>query len=175
MATNYSNVILGEGILYLDEGESGQAIIGYGRGATFSENATFRHIEIDGKKGNVKNDLVYEYGEPTLEVVMMEIDATNWAKAFTGMDEDASTPATTEITRSFAIASADYVTNVCYVAKTKGGKSVKVYLYNVTAEGEGLNLAFADKSEVEIPITFMANLTDTNETEAAFKIVVDES
>jgi hypothetical protein len=170
----FEKIILGEGKLYLNYGEVSQADLGYVRGGEFNENITFRHIEVDGKKGNVAGDAVVETVQPQLDVVMMEIVAANMAKVFSGVDVDATTPASTKLTRSLKISASDYLLNVAYVGQTKQGKNVIVKVLNATGEGP-INLVFADKAEVEIPVSFMGNYTALTDTKAPYEIIIDES
>jgi hypothetical protein len=170
----FSKIILGEGKLFANYGEVTELDLGYVRGATFNENLTIRHIEVDGKKGNVAGDAVVEVVDPTLEVTMMEIDAANLAKVFTGLNVDDTTPAETTVTRKLVIDEADYLTNIAFVGKTKAGKAVIVKVLNASGEGP-VNLAFADKSEVEIPLMFHGNYTSIDDTEAPYEIITDES
>jgi hypothetical protein len=170
----FEKIILGEGKLYLNYGETSQADLGYVRGGTFNENITFRHIEVDGKKGNVAGDAVVETVQPQLDVTMMEIVASNMAKVFSGVTVDATTPASTKLTRALKIVSTDYLLNVAYVGQTKQGKNVIVKVLNALGEGP-INLVFADKSEVEIPVSFMGNYATLADTKAPYEIIVDES
>lgn len=171
---DFSKVILGEGALYFDYGEGGQVAVGYVKGATFTENITYRAIEVDGKKGHTKGDKIVESVMPQLEVTMMEIISTEWAKAFGAVTVDAGTPASTTITRDLAVVDGDYLTNIAYVGKTKGGKDVIVKLLNAYGEG-GMELAFADKAEVEIPVMFTGNYSTIDDTSAPYEIIIDES
>lgn len=171
---DFGKILLGEGKLYANLDEVSELELGYVRGATFNENITFRHIEVDGKKGNIKGDAVVETVDPTLEVVMMEIIAANMAKVFSGTDVDATVPATTKLTRSLLVADADYLTNIAYVGKTKAGKEVIVKLLNASGEGP-INLVFADKAEVEIPLMFHGNYAAITDTKAPYEIIIDES
>ena len=171
---NFGKIVLGEGKLVANFGEVSELDLGYVRGATFNENITIRHIEVDGKKGNVAGDAVVEMVDPTLEVVMMEIDSVNMASVFTGIDVDATTPAETKITRTLLINEADYLTNIAFVGKTKAGKETVIKLLNASGEGS-VNLAFADKSEVEIPLVFHGNYSTIDDTSAPYEIIIDEA
>lgn len=170
----FEKIILGEGKLVLNYGEVTPIDIGYVRGGEFNENITFRHIEVDGKKGNVAGDAIVETVQPQLDVVMMEIVAANMGKVFSGLDVDATTPATTKLTRSLKIVAGDYLTNVSYVGQTKAGKAVIVKILNATGEGP-VNMVFADKAEVEIPLSFMGNYTSLTDTKAPYEIIIDET
>jgi hypothetical protein len=170
----FSKIILGEGKLYADYDEASELELGYVKGATFNENITFRHIEVDGKKGNIKGDAVVENVDPTLEVVMMEIVSSNMAKVFIGTDVNATIPASTKVTRALLIADADYLKNIAYVGKTKAGKDVVIKLLNASGEGP-INLVFADKSEVEIPLVFHGNYNSIADITAPYEIIIDET
>lgn len=171
---DFGKIVLGEGKLIANFGEVSEKNLGYVRGATFNENITIRHIEVDGKKGNIAGDAVVETVDPTLEVVMMEINSTNMASVFTGVSVNATTPASTTITRTLLINSADYLTNIAFVGKTKGGKDAVIKLLNASGEGS-VNLAFADKAEVEIPLMFHGNYSTIDDTTAPYEIIIDEA
>lgn len=171
---DFGKIILGEGSLVADYGELGELDLGYVRGGTFNENMIIRHIQVDGKKGNVAGDAVVETVDPTLSVVMMEINSANMAKVFTGTSVDAAIPAETTITRTLVIDEADYLTNISFVGKTKAGKACVVKLLNASGEGS-LNLAFADKAEVEIPLMFHGNYTSITDTAAPYEVIIDEA
>ena len=170
----FEKIILGEGKLVLNYGEVAPIDIGYVRGGEFNENITFRHIEVDGKRGNVAGDAIVESVIPQLDVVMMEIIAANMGKVFAGLDVDATTPATTKLTRSLKVVAGDYLVNVAYVGQTKAGKNVIIKVLNATGEGP-VNMVFADKSEVEIPLTFIGNYTALTDAKAPYEIIIDES
>lgn len=170
---DFSKIILGEGKLFADYGETGEADLGYVRGATFNENLTVRHIQVDGKKGNVAGDAIVETVDPTLEVVMMEINSENMIKTFTGINSDTVTTVTT-LTRSLTMESADYLTNISFVGQTKAGTDIVVKLLKASGEGS-VNMAFADKSEVEMPLVFHGNYTSTEDTTAPYEIIIDET
>jgi len=95
-------------------------------------------------------------------------------KVFDGLDVDATTPATTKLTRSLKVVAGDYLVNVAYVGQTKAGKNVIIKVLNATGEGP-VNMVFADKSEVEIPLTFIGNYTALTDTKAPYEIIIDES
>jgi hypothetical protein len=171
---DFTKIGLGEGKLHFNYEEIDTIVGGYVRGGTFTENLTMRHIEVDGKKGNLMGDAIVESVMPTLEVTMMEVDSTNWALAFGNMTVDASAPASTKITRRLAVVAGDYLKNITYVGKTKAGKAIIIKLLNALGEG-GINLAWADKAELEIPAMFTGNYTDEDDTIAPYEIIIDET
>lgn len=170
---DFSKILLGEGKLYADYGEVGELELGYVRGGTFNENLTIRHIEVDGKKGMVAGDAVVETVDPQLDVTMMEVNSANMVKVFTGL-QVADAAGIKTITRSLVIDETDYLTNITYVGATKAGKECSIKLLNASGEGS-LQLAFADKSEVEIPITMKGNYTSVDDTTAPYELVIDET
>jgi len=171
---DFGKILLGEGKLFADYGETGEAELGYVKGGTFDEGIIYRPIEVDGKKGDTKGDLIVESCIPTLETVMMEVDSTNWKKAFGCINVDATTPAETTITRNLVVADADYLINVAFVGQTKAGKDIVVKLLNAYGKG-GINLAFADKAEVEPPAMFVGNYNDEDDTTAPYEVIMDEA
>lgn len=173
MAKDFSKIMLGEGVLTYNDGAT-DIDLGYTRGGVFNDNVVFRHIEVDGKKGNVVGDAVLETCIPTLEFKMVQMDSAMIDKVFANITVTDATGVKT-IKRSVAnIASTEYLDDVTFVGKTVDGKDVSIKILKALGEG-ALNFTYTDKGEVEIPCTFTGNYNATTDTEAPFELIIDES
>jgi len=170
---DFGIIMLGEGKLYLDEGEAGELEIGYVRGGEFNDQLEMRHIEADGKRSFLKGDAIVNTIQPQLTINALEMNSTHLDKLFCGVEVADATGIKT-LTRNYAVADTDYLTNVTFVGVTKAGKAVKIKLNNALGEGP-VNLAFADKEEVVIPCLFTGNGTSIDDTAAPYEIVLDET
>lgn len=173
MAKSFEPIMLGEGKLYIDYGESGELEVGYVRGGTFTDDYVIRHIEVMGKYGNVKGDAVVDTIMPKLEITAIQMDSSFLTELFVGMQAvDAAGIVT--LTRLLVIADADYHVNVAYVGATKAGKDVVIQIDNPLMEGP-VNLNFESKGEVEIPCVAMGNYATVDDTVAPYQIILDET
>ena len=173
MANSFKKILLGEGAVYADYGEPGELLLGFVRGGSFNDNYALRHIEIDGKKGDVKGDAVVETVRPVLEFNAMQMESELFEKYFVGMNVADATGIKT-ITRDLVIEDTDYLTNFAFVGATKEGKEVVVKVLNALAEGQ-VTLTMADKSEVEIAAMFVGNYLTIADTTAPYEIILDET
>ena len=172
LSKDFKKILLGEGKLYKDHGETGALELGYVRGGEFNENLTVRHIEVDGKKGPIIGDAVTESSMPTLTFNAVQMDASLLKEVFYNLAVVDNTDGTGTITRAIANPeAADYLTNVAFVGKTKDGTAVVIKLLNALGEGP-VNFAFTDKGEVEIPCLFTGNYETIDDTTAPFEITL---
>jgi len=175
MVKDFSKIGLGEGKFFIDLDETDEMEIGYVRGGAFNSNLTMRHIEVDGKKGYVVGDAVYEEELPQIEFVAMQMDASLVTKVFanTVLTDNGDGTATVKRKNSNPLP-ADYHTNVAYVGKTKDGSPIIIKLLNGLGEGP-INLAMNDKGEIEIPALFTGNYATMAEEHAPFEISIPYS
>ncbi len=173
MAKSFGKIMLGEGVLTYNNGST-DIDLGYTRGGVFNDNVIFRHIEVDGKKGNIKGDAILESCSPTLEFTTVQMESDLLDKVFANVSVADATGIKT-VTRSVAnIIDTEYLDDVTFVGKTVEGKDIKIKLINALGEGP-LNLVFNNKGEVEIPCLFTGNYTDTTTTSAPFEVILDET
>jgi hypothetical protein len=173
MATkDFSKIGLGEGKLYINYGEIEEEEMGYVRGGEFNSNLTMRHIQVDGKKGHIKGDAVFEEGLPQIDFTALQLDASVLEDLFFGLTVTDNADGTGTVKKSNANpVDADYHTNVAFVGKTKDGSGIVIKLLNALGEGS-LNFAFEDRSEIEIPCMFTGNYETIDDTEAPFEITI---
>lgn len=170
---SFEPILLGEGKLIIDEGDAGEFDAGYVRGGTFTDGYTVRHIQVDGKKGDVQGDAIVEEGKPMLEMNAVQMESAILEKVFSGLTV-ADAAGIKTITRSLTIATADYHINAAFVGKTKAGKDIKIIVKLALMEGP-ISLTFADKGEVEIPVVAIGNYTSIDDTDLPYEIVTDET
>ncbi len=173
MAKTFGKIALGAGLLTYNDGST-DVDLGYTRGGTFNDNITFRHIEVDGKKGNVQGDAVIESCMPTLEFTTVQMQAELLEKVFANVAVSDVTGIKTLKRSIGSIASTEYLANVMFVGKTVEGKDVTIKLLLALGEGP-MTFAFTDKSEVEISCLFTGNYASTTDTTAPFEVIIDET
>jgi len=178
MGNSFNTIALDVGVVEakLTASASATVTLGYTRGGEFNDNMTLRNIEVDGRVAPLKGEKVVESYEPTLTFNLLQMEADILDAVFAGVTVGNVT-GTKTITRSLTIADSDYLHYVKYTGKTKAGKAITIQLDNVLATAP-MNFALEDKSEVQIPVTFIAHI-DPSATAAAtaapFSITLDET
>ncbi len=173
MAKDFGKIQLGEGVLTYNNGST-DVELGLTRGGVFNDNIVFRHIEADGKKGQVKGDAVLETCLPTLEFTMIQMESALLDVVFANTVVTDATSIMT-VKRSLGqIASTEYLANVMYVGKTTEGKAITIKLLNALGEGP-MTFDYTDKGEVNIPGLFTGNMETIDDTEAPFEVILDET
>lgn len=161
-AASYQNLLLDSGKVVLNYGEVSEADFGATRGGnSLSFEIEYRDMEADGARGPVKGSRRITNVVCSLTANMLEMSPTIIETIMTGStsaDEPSVDPTHKKITRSLAIALADYLTNVTYVGEVSGSATAPVIitLKNVIVDSN-LDISFADKDEAVIPVTFKAH------------------
>lgn len=166
-ATTYSNLILDTGALYTgtftDMTAPGTLIGATRGGSTFSLEQEVKEMEVDGSLGPVKGSrrITKVTAKLTCNLIEASSDAISQAIVASGITAD--TPAGWDaIDRDTAIADLDYIANVALIAEVAGKtNAMGIVLSNVLVD-QGFELAFADKEEAVIPITFTAHFAITD-------------
>ncbi|HSH36084.1 hypothetical protein, partial [Schnuerera sp.] len=131
MNKDFSKIGLGEGKFFVNFDEVDEMEAGYVRGGDFNSNLTMRHIEVDGKKGHIVGDTVYEEELPQLEFTAMQMEASLFTKVFVNMELTDNGDGTATVNRKNTNPTpADYHDNVAYVGKTKDGTPIIIKLLN---------------------------------------------
>lgn len=152
-----NNILLGDGAIFFDYGETGEVCIGATDGdSKFTRKVFEDDLHINGAgKMKVKGLTVYQGATVTLSFGAVEIFPDNLAKFFGGLSSDAVTnPGFNTITGG-AIKSTDYHTNVAFVGQTKGGKECIIILKNALGTKD-LELAFKEGDKVVTNVEFTA-------------------
>ena len=173
MADNFGTIGLDVGELIIDEGEVGELSVGFTQGGSFTDGFAVREIEVDGKRAPLKGDRVVDTFEPVLQFNVLQMESENIDKCFHGITV-ADAAGVKTITRDLTIVDADYLTNVTWVGTLKNGKSAKIKLINVLGFAP-MSFTFADKTEIQVPCSFMGHNADNTVTTAPYTLVIDES
>lgn len=171
---NFDKIALAEGAFYINKDETGEQLVGYAKGGTYTDNLVIRHIEVDGKKGNVKGDAVVEEIKPQLDFTAMQMESDVIGKLFAALTLVDNTDGTFKVTRKLTITEADYLTNVAWVGVAKDGTELSIKLLNALGEAP-MNFTITDKGEIEIPCTFTGNYATVADTVAPVEIQVADS
>lgn len=170
---DFSKIGLDVGELIYNEGEVDELSLGFTQGGSFTDGLVVRGIEVDGKRVPLKGDRVVDTYEPVLQFNVLQMEADKLDKAFHGITITDNAGVKT-LTRSLQIVDADYMTNVTWVGKLKSNKSVKIVLKNALGFAP-MAFTFADKTEIQIPCSFMGHNTLITDTEAPFDLIIDEA
>lgn len=170
---DFAKIGLDVGELIYNEGELDELSLGFTQGGSWTDGFAAREIEVDGKRVPLKGDRVVDLYEPVLQFNILQMETAKLEKAFHGITITDNAGVKT-ITRALNIVDADYMTNVTWVGKLKDGKSAKIVLKNALGFAP-MAFTFADKTEIQIPCSFMGHNTSITDTEAPFEFVIDET
>ncbi len=174
MAKDFSKIALGAGSLFYSTDGTTDVALGFTRGGVYNDNIVIRHIEVDGKKANVKGDAVVETGNPTLEFTLVQMEADVLDKVFANMEITDATGIKT-IKRSIAnIADDQYLKYVKFVGKKVDGKDISIKILNALGEGPA-NFTITDKGEIEIPASWTGNMETVDDTHLPSEVIIDET
>jgi len=178
MAKSFNTIALDVGVVeaMLTSTATATTTLGFTRGGEFNDNMVLRNIEVDGRVAPLKGEKVIESYEPTLSFNFLQMESSLLDAVFAGVSVGAVSAAKT-ITRSLTIADTDYLHYVKYTGKTKEGKDIVIQLDNVLATAP-MNFVFEDKSEVQIPATFVAHIdlsATASATAAPYSITLTET
>ena len=124
-------------------------------GGSFSAVPTFRKVDIDGVKGDVKGMKHIDEWVVTMTANVKEITAESLKLSLAAADSASAAAPTgyTKITARNEIKDADYLDNLTWVGRLSGSdKPVLIVVKNALATN-GLTISFADKTEGVIPVT----------------------
>ena len=162
-ANTYKKFIIDSGAVYLNYGESGEALLGATRGGnTFVIETEYRDMPVDGAKGPTKGGRRIVSVNATLTVNMIELSASIMSRALPGsaVADFPTTPGKThdQITRALAIAAADYATNIALVGEVTGNTTqAAVFIVRNALSDGNFEISLADGEEPVIAITFKAH------------------
>lgn len=166
-ATTYSNLIIDSGALYTgtftDISAPGTLIGATRGGSTFSLEQEIKEMEVDGALGPVKGSrrLIKVVAKLTCNLIEASSDAIGQAIAASDVATD--TPAGWDaIDRDTAIADGDYIDNIALIAEVAGKTNAMGIVLSNALVDQSFELAFADKEETVIPITFTAHFVATD-------------
>jgi hypothetical protein len=163
-SNTYKKFVIDSGAVYINYGESGQALLGATRGGnTFTIETEYREMPADGAKGPVKGSRRITRVDASLTVNLLEMSATNIERILTGSavaDYPVAPGVKTHdsITRTLQVADADYFTNIALVGEVTGNSTYPaVFLLKNAISDGNFEIALTDAEEGVLAITFKAH------------------
>jgi len=139
-------------------------------GGSFTVTREIRVPEADGRRYGFKGDSFVDSVEAQLSTTLIEITKDTFLTALAGASATGSSPKET-IKLGTAIATTDYLTNVCWIGDMADGKLILICLKNAINTAD-LTLTFTDKGEGTLPVEFHAKQDGVNDYDnAPFEIV----
>ncbi len=133
-------------------------------GSTLTIEQTYRQIEVDGVKVNVKGGKVLETAMASLEANVKELTAENYRRAINGTIREAlpeEAPAGYKVIESkMHVEDTDFDDNIAYVGTLSGTKEPVIIILDNTFVTSPLEQENADKAEAVIAMTFEAHASD---------------
>ena len=158
MAVDLTKVTLNAGVIYINDGETDEFLLGPTRGGgTFEVKSETRDIEYDGKEGPTKGAVVIDQITGSIKTTVV-----NYSNKILSYLSPGIAPLTTTSTASVTpgnigiIPDANYLKNVTYYIPTVDGKYKKYQLINALALN-GISTSHKNKGEGEISLEFTAH------------------
>jgi hypothetical protein len=169
------NIQIDYGIVYVNYGETDQALLGPTRGGgTFIVTKNIREIEFDGRRGKSKGAQVVDEINAQLNVTHLDtsMQTLKLAMPYATFEGDGSTTPYTITCKSSnvgVIPSTAYLKNITMFAKTVKGEYKKITLYNAMTEND-FNFAAVPKGEGTIAMEVYAHWDPTDDTKDLYKV-----
>lgn len=152
-----NRLLINEGVLYLNYGETGERMLGATRGGTEFEIETDIHTpEIDGAKGPVMGTRRVVESIARLSGELLEMTHENFLMTITGADSTVALEGYNSIRRTRELTASDHFTNVACVGQLVTGEEVVIILYNALND-EGVTVGQEDRDEATLPVQFTAH------------------
>ena len=173
--------VIDAGAVYLNVGEVDERLLGATRGGNeFTIDQDIKLIEIDGVKGATMGARRTVESNATLKVNLLELTSENIMLAIAGADatdytdpsiEPAPTGASHDrIRRTRNISDMDFIKSISVVGKISGSaENIIVTIYNALSD-DSFELAFEDREEGALEITFTAHYDPENVEEEPWSI-----
>lgn len=151
-----NDILLGEGVLYKNYGEAGEAVIGATRGGSKLEiERAIKEVAYDGSYGPTKNMRRYERFVVKLVINFLKLTYTNLAYGVPVTVSDGSDPDGTykKISFDLEIAAADVLTNITFVGQKHDGSYCVIKVENAL-NIDNISLEFKEKDEIVSEMTY---------------------
>lgn len=130
-------------------------------GVTFTDERTYRDIEVDGANHvKVKGNKVLESANGTLIAKVKELTADNISKAMNitprAAEADEGPEGYQVIQGKVKVEDTDYLENVAFYGQKSNGEDILIILDNALSVG-GIEMATEDNNEVIVEMTFEAH------------------
>lgn len=175
-ATTWQNMVIDEGVAWLDYGEPGERIIGATNGGVSFGFRDFnmREPEIDGLKGPLMGASRVTQAVPQLTIPLVELSLDN---LLLGLPGAAATQSGTGAARIATIARdarlvplGDYATNVAIVGRLSGGEDVVVVVKNAIVMG-GISIPMNPSSESTVEMVFVGHYDAAEPEDEPWEII----
>lgn len=166
------DILLGEGVLYKDYGEVGEAVIGATRGGTKLEiERTIKDVEYDGSMGPTKNMRRSERFVVKLVVNFLKLTYTNLAYGLNVTVSDGSDADGTykKIAFDTSFADTDVLTNITFKGYKANGEYCIIKVENAL-NIDNIGLEFKEKDEVVSEMSYTGFYTYAAPTTPPLKI-----
>jgi len=166
------DILLGEGIVYKNYGEEGEAIIGATRsGSKLEIDRSIKEIKFDGAYGPTKSMRRYETCVVKLIINFLKLTYTNLAYGLPvtvsdGSDKDGTYK---KISFDLEIAAADVLTNVAFLGYKDNGDYCLIKVDNAL-NIDKIGLDFKEKDEVTSEMTYTGFYTYADPTTPPLEI-----
>lgn len=161
-STTYDNMVIDSGAAYFGFTSlaSPGTLMGATRGgSTFSVEQEVKDMAVDGAHGMVKGGRRIINIGAKLTINFIEHSLANFKRALAASTSAAFNTNWDKITRSVQIADTDFLTNVAIIGEVQGQTgAIGLIINNALADGN-LELAFADKEEGVLPISYSGHFT----------------
>jgi len=168
-AAQIESIQIDYGIIYVNFGEAGEAVLGPTRGGgSFDVKAKIRDIEYDGQHGKAKGMQVIDEINAALSVTLLDtsMDRLAIAMPFATL---AAGVLTCGVAAVAVVPDAAYLTNVTMFCKTIVGTYKKITLYNAMNEKD-FSLNAKPKGEGEVSLEIAGHWDPTDDTVNLYKI-----
>lgn len=157
-ANTYKKFIVDSGAVYLNYGESDEALLGATRGgSSFVIETEYRDMPVDGAKGATKGGRRITSVNAMMTVNFIELSSAIISRVLPGSAvADYGSPKThDEITRALAIALTDYATNIALIGEVTGSSinAAEFIIDNALVDGN-FELATTDGDEPVLSAQF---------------------
>jgi len=172
------SLILGEGKVYVDYDEVGQALIGAtSEGSSLDIERVIRPIPFDGSYGSTVGQKRYDSFIIKLTVNLIKVTTENMLYGLPATRTTSNTNkhgTYNELTFDLEIAAADVLTNITFVGQTWDGKAIRIKLLNAL-NLDNIEWEMKGKSEIVSPMIFTAFYEAATPSTPPLEVEMDES
>jgi len=164
-ANTYKRFIIDAGAVYTgftDFSTPGTLLGATKGGSQLTIEQEIKDMEVDGARGPVIGSRRITMVKATLTVNFIEHTLANLKRALVGSTSAVAFVNWDAITRDLVIADSDFLTNIAIIGEVSGDSDgMGIVLDNTIADGN-FELAFADKEEGVVTMTFTAHFDPTD-------------
>jgi hypothetical protein len=155
-----SRLLINEGVVYINYGETGERLLGATRGGTEFVIEQEVHLpEIDGAKGALRGTRRIVESIARVSCELLEMTRENMMLVIAGSTSvtvGVAPDSYNSVRRTRELSEADYLINVAIVGELANGEEIVVVLYNALNDEE-VSIAQEDRNEATLPVAFTAH------------------